>query len=80
MESRKKKFDQLYEEIEKMPPEGQRTMTFMIRSFDIIKGMCENSGMTDEEINERMKKAKASGDYMLLGLLCAAQVFNYNNT
>ena len=59
MESRKKKFDQLYEEIEKMPPEGQRSMTCMIRNFDIIKGMCENSGVTDEEINERMKKAKA---------------------
>ncbi len=61
-------------------PKGQRTMVFMIKNFDIIKGMCENSGMTDEEINERMKKAKASGDYMLLGLLCAAQVFNDNNT
>lgn len=80
MESRKKKFDRLYEEIEKLPPEGQKTMAFMIRNFNIIKGMCENSGMIDEEINERMKKAKASGDYMLLGLLCAAQVFNDNNT
>ncbi len=80
MESRKKKFDRLYEEFEKLLPEGQKTMAFMIRNFNIIKGVCENSGMTDEEINERMKKAKASGDYMLLGLLCAAQVFNDNNT
>ena len=38
--------------------------------------MCENSGMTNEEINERMKKAKMSGDYILLGLLSATQVFN----
>lgn len=77
---KKETIDKLVGEIEKLPPEGQRTMAFMIRNFDIIKGMCENSGMTDEEINERMKKAKASGDYMLLGLLCAAQAFNDNNT
>ena len=51
-------------------------MDFMIKNFDIIKKMCENSGMTNEETNERMEKAKMSGDYILLGLLCAAQVFN----
>lgn len=51
-------------------------MDFMIKNFDIIKKMCENSGMTNEEINERMEKAKMSGDYILLGLLCAAHVFN----
>ena len=56
----------------KLPPEGQRAMDFMIKNFDTIKKMCENSGMTNEEINERMKKAKMSGDYILLGLLCAA--------
>ena len=43
-----------------------------LKNFDIIKKMCENSGMTNEQINERMKKAKMSGDYILLGLLCAA--------
>ena len=73
---KEEKIEKLAGEIIKLPPEEQRAMDFMIKNFDIIKKMCENSGMTNEEINERMKKAKMSGDYILLGLLCAAQVFN----
>lgn len=73
---KEEKIERLAGEIIKLPPEGQRAMDFMIKNFDIIKKMCENSGMTNEKINERMEKAKMSGDYILLGLLCAAQVFN----
>lgn len=73
---KEEKIEKLAGEIIKLPPEGQGAMDFMIKNFDIIKKMCENSGMTNEEINERMEKAKMSGDYILLGLLCATQVFN----
>ena len=69
---KEEKIEKLAGEIIKLPPEGQRAMDFMFKNFDIIKKMCENSGMTNEEINERMEKAKMSGDYILLGLLCAA--------
>lgn len=58
------KIEKLAGEIIKLPPEEQRAMNFMIKNFDIIKKMCENSGMTNEEINERMEKAKMSGDYI----------------
>lgn len=61
---KEEKIEKLSGEIIKLPPEEQRAMNFMIKNFDIIKKMCENSGMTNEEINERMEKAKMSGDYI----------------
>lgn len=61
---KEEKIEKLAGEIIKLPPEEQRAMNFMIKNFDIIKKMCENSGMTNEEINERMEKAKMSGDYI----------------
>lgn len=38
--------------------------------------MCENSGMTDEEIQKRLAIAKEKHDHIMLGLLIAAKLFN----
>ncbi len=51
-------------------------MSFVIKNFHFIKKMCENTEMTDEEIQNRSAKAKENGDYFLLALLTAVQVFN----
>lgn len=76
MENKEKKIDKSCEEIEKLPPEMQRTVVFIIKNFDLIKKMCENSEMTEEEIQKWTATAKERGDNMMLGLLAAVQVFN----
>lgn len=66
----------LMQKISQLPPEGQSAMSFVIKNFHFIKKMCENTEMTDEEIQNRSAKAKENGDYFLLALLTAVQVFN----
>ena len=49
---------------------------FFIKNFDLVKKMCENSEMTDEEIQKRLAIAKENHDHIMLALLIAVQVFN----
>ncbi len=49
---------------------------FFIKNFDLVKKMCENSEMTDEEIQKRLAIAKENHDHIMLALLIAVQIFN----
>ena len=51
-------------------------VSFSNKNFDIVKKMCENSEMTDEEIQKKIAIAKEKHDHIMLALLTAAQVFN----
>lgn len=68
--------DELMKKISQLPPDRQKAVCFVIDNFDIIKKMCENSEMTNDEIKKRLKTAEENGDYIMLGLLAAVQVFN----
>ena len=66
----------LIEKFDKLPQDRQKAVIFVIENFDLIKKMCENSEMTNDEIKKRLKTAEENGDYIMLGLLAAVQVFN----
>ena len=78
--SRKKLIDKLLKELGQLAPNEQKAIVFIINNFSIIKKMCENSGMTPEEMKKRIKQANENDDYVLLALLYAVQLFddNYN--
>ena len=69
-------FETLIEKVKQLPPEDQTAIVFLIKNFDLVKKMCENSGMTDAEIQKRIAIAKEKHDHIMLALLTAAQVFN----
>ena len=71
-----KKDETLIEKVKQLSPEDQTATVFLIKNFDLVKKMCENSGMTDEEIQKRIAIAKERHDHIMLALLTAAQVFN----
>ena len=69
-------FEILLEKVKQLSPENQKAIVFLIENFDQVKKMCENSGMTDEEIQKRLAIAKEKHDHIMLGLLIAAKLFN----
>ncbi len=69
-------FETLIEKVKQLSPEDQTAIVFLIKNFDLVKKMCENSGMTDEEIQKRIAIAKEKHDHIMLALLTAAQMFN----
>ena len=69
-------FKEIIANIEKLPPENQKAVAFIIENYDLIKKMCEKNDMTEEEIQKRLIQAKETNDYILLALLTAAQVFS----
>ena len=71
-----KQIKNLIKKIEKLSPEYQKAIAFVIENYDLVKKMCENSGMTDLEIQNRLARAKESGDYVTLALLAAVRIFN----
>ena len=78
--NRKELIDKLLKELGKLPPNEQKAIVFIINNFSIIKKMCENSGMTPEEMRKRIKQANETDDYVLLALLYAVQIFDENYT
>ena len=46
-------FEILIEKVKQLSPENQKAIIFLIKNFDIVKKMCENSEMTDEEIQKK---------------------------
>ena len=76
MEKNKEKLiNELIEKIGELPPNGQKAVVFVIENFDLIKKMCENSGLSENELDKQMKKAQETDDYVLLALSAAARVF-----
>ena len=78
--SRKELIDKLLKELGQLAPNEQKAIVFIINNFHIIKKMCENSGMTPEEMKKRIKQANETDDYVLLSLLYAVQIFDENYT
>ena len=70
------RFEILLEKVKQLSPENQKAIVFLIENFDLVKKMCKNSGMTDEEIQKRLAIAKEKHDHIMLGLLIAARLFN----
>ena len=69
-------FKEIIANIEKLPPENQKAVAFIIENHDLIKKMCAKNDMPEEEIQKRLIQAKETNDYILLALLTAAQVFS----
>ena len=78
--SKKELIDKLLKELGELPPNEQKAIVFIINNFHIIKKMCENSGMTPEEMKKRIKQANENDDYVLSALLYAVQIFDENYT
>ena len=67
--------DNIIEKVGKLPPSGQKAVSFVIDNFDLIKEMCENSCMNVSELDKQQEKAKATDDSTMSALLSAARVF-----
>ena len=68
--------DELIKKISQLPAKRQKAMYFVIDNFHPLKRMCENSKMTDEEIQKWTAKAEENDDCIMLALLTAVQLFN----
>ena len=74
--NREQTIQALQEAVERMPEEMQKAIIWAIGHYDIVEQLCKDSGMTNERIEEAKIEAKEKGDYFLLMLLCATQIFN----
>ncbi len=64
------------EAIKELPEKAQQAIYWTIAHLDLVKEMCKNPKMTDEEIEKYKEDARAKEDYMMLVLLWAAQTYN----
>ena len=57
------------ENVNKLPNKAKECVYLFIENFDCITEMCNNTVMTDAEIEQKIKAALESKDYMLLMIL-----------
>ncbi len=57
------------ENVNKLPDKAKECVYLFIENFDCITEMCNNTVMTDAEIEQKIKAALESKDYMLLMIL-----------
>lgn len=57
------------ENVNKLPDKAKECVYLFIENFDCITEMCNNTVMTDEEIEQKIKAALEARDYMLLMIL-----------
>lgn len=80
MEKRRdERFTIIEETVKELPERAQAAIHWMITHFDIVEALCINSEMTNEEIRRYKEDARQKEDYIMLVLLCAAQVYNSSN-
>lgn len=77
MEKNKKESSvEIIEIIKELPEKEQNAIVWTIKNFKFVRKMCENPGMTKDEIKKYKEDAIAKEDYLMLILLCAAETFN----
>lgn len=57
------------ENVNKLPDKAKECVYLFIENFDCITEMCNNTVMTDAEIEQKIKAALEARDYMLLMIL-----------
>lgn len=62
--------------IKELPEKEQNAIVWTIKNFNFVKKMCENPEMTEDEIKKHKTEAIEKEDYLMLILLCAAEIFN----
>ncbi len=58
-----------------LPEEGQYTFRVAMKSFPVIAKICADPGMTREEMEEMIERAKREGDYMIVFMICLARFY-----
>lgn len=68
--------DRIIEMMKELSQKEQDAIIWTIKNFNLVKRMCENPEMTENEIKKYKEDAIAKEDYLMLILLCAAETFN----
>lgn len=66
MEKNGQKIAEFWRAIEKMPPEAQNAINWLISNFDAWVSLVEVEPVSDEEIRKYKKLASERGDYIML--------------
>lgn len=69
------KLSKIEEEIKELPEKAQRAIYWIIKNFDFVEEMCQDSDMTNEEIEKYKENAIEKEDYIALALLCVAKMY-----
>ena len=65
----------LFQELWELPEEPKKALFDTLCSFPFVLEICENSNISEEEIEQYLKDAAARKDYRLLALFCIIQVY-----
>lgn len=68
--------DKIIKMMKELSEKEQDAIVWTIKNINFVKEMCENPGMTEEEIKKYKENAIEKEDYLMLILLCAAETFN----
>lgn len=73
-----KRYDEiwkLFQELWKLPEEPKKALFDTLCNFPFVLELCENSNISEEEIEQYLKDAAARKDYPLLALFCTIQAY-----
>ena len=65
----------LFQELWELPEEPKKALFDTLCSFPFVLEICENSNISEEEIEQYLKDAAARKDYPLLALFCTIQAY-----
>lgn len=73
--NRNEELAKLEKELKELPEKMQRAICWVIENFDFAAEMCREPNLTDEEIETYKEIAREKEDYIMLALLCMAEIY-----
>lgn len=74
-ESRKEKMEKLQRDFQKLPSKWQIAICWVVENWEPIEASCKDTTMTNEEIEQTIKEARAKGDVSMEILARLAKQF-----
>lgn len=68
--------EEIKEEREKLPEKAEQAVDWITEHLYFVEQICENSKMTEEEIERHKEEARAREDYLMLALTYAVQIYH----
>ena len=78
-EKRNNEIWKLFQELWELPEEPKKALFDTLCNFPFVLEFCENSNISEEEIEQYLKDAAARKDYRLLALFCILQAYQHES-
>ncbi|MCQ5129304.1 hypothetical protein NE562_06490 [Butyricicoccus faecihominis] len=74
MDNREAQINHILQSLERLPPDAQQGMAWIINHFAFAEEMCRNSEFAPGELEASIQHAMDKKDFFLLALLCFCKI------